>query len=218
MADDSWLRGYDALNCALLAGDDVFVIGGGPSLRNFDFEKLAGRKVIVTNEAFTLVPSAVALVFVDHHWWAARQGAVQARPFTGQVVGRGPYRDAYGRSGVTRVAYRSGEAWSMDPRLLGGRNSGLAAVNAAWLMGAERIFLLGFDMGASQGRNNFHNLYPESPAAPAHRYVGIFIPEFEKAAKRLETIGGGVVINLTPGSALRCFPERDLDWALSNGG
>ena len=134
--------------------------------------------------------------------------------FTGQLIGRGPYLDSYRRTGVTALAFRSGEYWSQDLRILGGHNSGLAAANAAWLMGAARIFLLGFDMKASDGRSNFHNLYSENPKGPAHRYVSIFLPEFVQASKRLETIGGGVVINLTPDSAMTCFPERSLDWAL----
>jgi hypothetical protein len=198
-----------------MPGEDVFILGGGPSLRNFDVSVLDGAQVIATNEAFILAPDAAALVFVDYHWWARREIEVR-ETFAGELIGRGPYRSAYKRTGVTSVAYRSGEVFSIDPRLLGGRNSGLAAVNAAWLMGAARIFLLGFDMQGDGARNNFHNLYPDSPKAPAHRYVSIFLPEFEKAAKRLETIGGGVVINLTPGSALKCFPERSLDWALEN--
>lgn len=214
MADDSWLTQYDAI-APRLPDADVFVLGGGPSLRNFDCSRLVGHKVIVTNEAFVLAPWAEALVFVDAHWWARRMDAVK-QIFTGQIIGRGPYLDSYRRSGCTAVAYRSGEVFSVDPRLLGGHNSGLAAINAAWLMGAARIFLLGFDMQGSNGRNNFHNLYPESPAAPAHRYVTIFMPEFVKAAKRLEVVGRGVVINCTQGSALSCFPERPIEWALDS--
>ncbi len=214
MADDSWLSGYDRLS-PILEGKDVFVLGGGPTLRNLDVSRLEGREVIATNEAFVLAPWARALVFVDYHWWARREGEVR-ETFDGLLIGRGPYRDAYRRTGVTNLAYRSGEVFSIDSRLLGGRNSGLAAVNAAWLMGAARIFLLGFDMAGDGDRNNFHNLYEDGPKAPAHRYVSIFLPEFEKAAKRLETIGGGVVINLTEGSALKYFPERSLDWALGN--
>lgn len=215
MADDSWLSGYDRL-APTLEGADVFILGGGPTLRNFDVGCLEGREVIAINEAFLLAPWARALVFVDYHWWARREMEVR-KVFAGQLIGRGPYRDAYRRTGVTNLAYRSGEVFSIDPRLLGGRNSGLAAVNAAWLMGAARIFLLGFDMQSDGNRNNFHNLYADAPTAPAHRYVSIFLPEFGKAAKRLEAIGGGVVINLTPGSALKDFPERSLDWALKNG-
>jgi hypothetical protein len=212
--DDSWLSGYDRLS-PILEGRDVFVLGGGPTLRNLDVSRLEGREVIATNEAFVLTPWARALVFVDFHWWS-RRGEEVRETFGGLLIGRGPYRDAYRRTGVTNLAYRSGEVFSIDPRLLGGRNSGLAAVNAAWLMGAARIFLLGFDMAGDGDRNNFHNLYDDGPKAPAHRYVSIFLPEFEKAAKRLETIGGGVVINLTEGSALTYFPERSLDWALGN--
>ena len=213
MADDRWLSMYDSLDPDQMLGHDVFIIGGGPSLRNFDFSLLEHSNVIVTNEAFAMAPWARALVFVDQHWWAARHLEV-LKVFNGQLIGRGPYLDIYHRTGVTALAFRSGEIWSQDLRILGGRNSGLAAANAAWLMGAKRIFLLGFDMKASNGRSNFHNLYVDNPTGPAHRYVSIFLPEFVQASKRLETIGGGVVINITPDSAMTCFPERTLDWAL----
>jgi len=207
-----WLNTYDSVPQDLIHGENVFVIGGGPSLRNFDPVVLEGRSVIVTNEAFQMFPDAQALVFVDIGWWQNRKDEVLST-FKGTIIGRGPYSTMYRQDRIINVAFRSGDFWSEDPRQLGGRNSGLAAMNAAVLMGAKRVFLLGFDMKPIGDRNNYHNLHPTSQGRNLHRYINIFLPEMIKASKRIETLGH-VVINCTPDSALDCFPERELEWVL----
>ncbi len=207
-----WLNTYDRVPQDLVQGKNVFVIGGGPSLRNFDPVVLDGRCVIVTNEAFSMVPDARALVFVDIGWWQNRKQDV-LETFTGRIIGRGPYRTMYQADNILNVAFRSGDYWSEDPRQLGGRNSGLAAMNAAILMGAKRVFLLGFDMKPVEDRNNYHNRHPTSVGRNLHRYINIFLPEMVKASKRIEALGH-IIINCTPGSALTCFPERTLEWVL----
>jgi len=218
LVDDTWLRQYQPL-AKCLAGQTAWVIGGGPSLRNFDPACLAGRAVLVTNEAFSLVPDAVALVFVDVGWFQRRKAAIKRTWRGSYVIGRGPNHKLYASDGVTNVAYRSGLYWSENSRILGGKNSGLAAVNAAWLMGATRAILLGFDMKPTPGpdgrqRNNYHNLHPgPQDRNYTHRYKHLFIPEFEKAAQEMERLGF-VVINATPDSALTCFPMRSLQWCL----
>jgi hypothetical protein len=210
-AGEKWASQYQALPTDL-AGRSVFVLGGGPSLRSFDARCLDGRLVVVTNEAFQIKPDSHALVFVDIHWWQRRREDVLAA-FRGRVVGRGPYDWQYRKDGVTGCGYRREEYWSQDPRILGGKNSGLAAINAAALMGAKRIFLLGFDMQQTGGRSNFHRLHPAAETKQ-NRYADLFLPEFARAAKRIEQLGRPVVINCTPGTALKCFPERTLEWVL----
>lgn len=209
-----WIATYDPVPKSLV-GESVFIIGGGPSLRNFQSRQLEGRRVIVTNEAFSLYPSADALVFVDIGWWQRRVGAVR-EVFEGLIIGRGPYGSMYRASGkMINVAFRSGDEWSEDTRMLAGKNSGLAAMNAAYLMGAERVFLLGFDLRAIQGRNNYHHLHDDaSQRAAQNRYLNLFIPEFVKASKRIAHLGWEVW-NLTPGTALKCFPERTIEWAMN---
>lgn len=215
-----WVSTYDALPKNLI-GESVFIIGGGPSLRNFQSRQLEGRRVIVTNEAFSLYPQADALVFVDVGWWQRRVHEV-LEVFEGLIIGRGPYGRMYKAGGreVVNVAYRSGTVWSEDQRMLGGKNSGLAALNAAFLMGADRAFLIGFDLRSIRGRNNYHHLHDDaSQRNVCNRYLNLFIPEFCQASKRIESLNGveGVgfeVFNLTPDSALKCFPERSVEWAM----
>lgn len=211
-----WVSTYDTLPKNLI-GESVFILGGGPSLRNFQSRQLEGRRVIATNEAFSLCPSADALVFVDVAWWQRRVHDIREVWRGGVIIGRGPYGRMYKSSGeVVNVAYRSGMVWSEDPRLLGGKNSGLAAMNAAYLMGADRVFLLGFDCRNVGGRNNYHHLHDDaSQRNVGNRYLNLFIPEFIQAAKKIEQLGWEVW-NLTPGSALKCFPERSIEWALKN--
>lgn len=208
-----WLNTYDSVPQDLIRGENVFVIGGGPSLRNFDPVDLEGQNIIVTNEAFSMIPDAKALVFVDIGWWQKRKKEV-LETFKGKIIGRGPYQSMYKRDDLINVAFRQGDQWSEDPRQLAGRNSGLAATNAAILMGAKRVFLLGFDMKPIEDRNNYHKLHPTSVGRNLHRYTTYFLPEFLQASKRCETLGH-IIINCTPDSALTCFPERTLEWVLN---
>jgi len=208
---EKWASAYAELPRSL-DGESVFIIGGGPSLRSFDPRDIEGRLAIVTNEAYAVFPEAHALVFVDFHWWQRRREEVLAT-FKGRIIGRGPYDWQYRKDGVTNVGYKTGQEWSDDGRVLGGKNSGLAAMNAAALMGAHRMFLLGFDCQQVGGRANYHRLHL-AVEQKQNRYHDLFIPEFRKAALRIESLGRPMVINCTPGTALKCFPERSLEWVL----
>src|SRR6185369_15005299 len=46
----------------------VFIVGGGPSLKSFDFDLLRGRHVLAINAAGYDVPWADLLYFQDYHW------------------------------------------------------------------------------------------------------------------------------------------------------
>lgn len=209
---EDWLRNYKKIPRCLEGEEVVYIFGGGPSLRNYDPAELRGKPIIVTNEAFNLHPEAVALVFVDVGWWQRRKKVVQEKWQGGHLIGRGNYRKLWEAGGCLNVAYRSGVVWSTEPYVLGGKNSGLAAINCAWLMGAKRAVLLGFDMRPVEGRNNYHSTHPVSGKPNyTHRYVQIFIPEIAKASAFIEKVGF-VVINATPNSALTCFPKRSLEW------
>lgn len=210
MTVEKWLRGFDSLP-RIWDGDTVFILGGGPSLRNFDFERLRGRQVIATNEAFLECPWARALCFVDINWWNKRGEEVKRR-FRGMLISRGPHRPRLQKDGVLCCAMKTGLRWSTDPRMLAGSNSGLVALNAACLMGAGRAVLLGFDMRAVDGRANYHGRH-RMLLNQQHRgnsYTRTFLGEFEKAAQEIRG-SGFEVVNATPGSAMKWFPMVELE-------
>lgn len=93
-----------------------------------------------------------------------------------------------------------------------GQNSGFQAINLAILAGARRIVLLGFDMNATEKKVHWFGDHPiQTPVSN----FSAWLPYFPKLAKAVKPLGVDI-INCTPGSAIRCFPMRDLESVLSD--
>lgn len=94
-----------------------------------------------------------------------------------------------------------------------GNNSGYQAINLAYLWGAERIILLGFDMQHTSGKVHFFGDHPKHLAnGPCFHSI---IPMFDRLAKDLEE-EGVEVINATRTTALTCFKTQDLETVLQS--
>jgi hypothetical protein len=96
-----------------------------------------------------------------------------------------------------------------------GSNSGYAAINLAFLFGAEKIILLGYDMKCEGEQRHWH-ARPDGWGAEYFNNVlqHEFLPLFDFLIKPLES-AGVTVINATPNSALTCWPRMALEQALS---
>lgn len=86
------------------------------------------------------------------------------------------------------------------------KNSGAAAINLAVLAGAKRILLLGFDMRLQEGRTHWHNVYSMKTPNPSFKRFLERYPEIAKDAKK----AGVEILNISPDSALDCFPKLSL--------
>jgi hypothetical protein len=93
--------------------------------------------------------------------------------------------------------------------------SGGSAINLALLMGAKRVFLLGFDCKVqSPAQPNWHS-HHRHPCGPALHDK--FKTGFGKIAETLPKVFPGTeIINLGPDSALDCFPKQNIDEVLSH--
>jgi hypothetical protein len=90
-----------------------------------------------------------------------------------------------------------------------GGNSGWMGLNLAFLYGARRIYLLGFDMGAApDGKRHFDGDHPK-PLVQAMPFAE-WIHRIDKAAPQLKAEGCKVV-NCTRRSALKCFPMSTVE-------
>lgn len=205
--------GMNALSDGAWKGRRVFIVGGGPSLRDFDFSRLQGELVIGINRAYERINCTV-LYSMDERFfgWAA------AGTFGSEALAR--YREFKGvklaglfaaeiPAGCQAVMLSSTEALptSLGAGLFHGNNSGYSALLLAYLLGANPIYLLGYDCKYEDGRSHWHGGYP---AATTESTVGSFIPYFERLAPELSK-KGVTVVNLNPDSALRCFPFREFD-------
>lgn len=91
-------------------------------------------------------------------------------------------------------------------------NSGAQAINLAYLFGARRIVLLGFDMKLGPKGERHH--HPDHPAPCVQEQLfAEWIHKLEPVAKDLKA-AGCEVINCTPGSALPWFPMATLEETL----
>ena len=206
------------------AGERCFVIGGGPSLIGFDFERLRGQgRIIAINRAFEHAPFADICFFMDASS-NTFYGLVKNKRFGQDALqkwndfeGHKVYLNLIGRRlddvYSVRSAGRSGVSNSIAKGLYHGNNSGVGAIGLAVCLQANPIYLLGFDCGFSAGKSHYHSGYPGR--MPESVFKG-FAKDFGRFAKFLARTKYRV-INLNPQSGMRCFPFKTMDEVLNNG-
>lgn len=182
----------------------MFIIGGGPSLTDFDARCLSGRRVIAVNCAFRL--GQFDVMFYGDPQWPDLYGK-GLDEFGGLKV---TVREEHQNRPDVRVVFR-------EPHLLGlsknpeklhwNLSSGACAINLATLLGAGKIVLLGFDMQQKGGQNNYHRDYVHADGT--HAAVGnydLMRNRFPAIAADLEKLNIPCV-NACPDSAIECFPK-----------
>ena len=112
-------------------------------------------------------------------------------------------RDVYSVPSAGEIGWTK----SLKEGLYHGQNSGYGALNLAMVLGADPIYLLGYDCSKGPaGEKNYHNGYPSGSNPDA---LNIFRRAFEAGAALLN--GRPRIVNLNPDSALRCFEFGDKD-------
>ncbi len=192
-------------------GRTAVCLASGPSLSAADVSQVglawaSGRaKVIAVSDTYRLAPWADAVFSADLNWWKlhhpqlCRRDDVKAELWTGDNV-------AAARFGINRMRMANRPGLGTYQLHTGG-NSGYMAVNLAFLWGAARIVLLGFDMQATDGRKHFFGDHP-SPLVQQQNF-GEWRHRFDGLAADLQQRGVAVV-NCTRTTALECFPRADL--------
>lgn len=188
-------------------GGECFIIGGGPSLRGFDIDRLKGRRVIAVNQAYKLAPWIDVMFFGDCRWLASNAAALLH--FAGLKVTT--CEQHIGKPGITvikRLNRISGI--SIDPGILAWNlSSGACVINLAVHFGVKRIILLGYDMQVVDGNHNWHDDYAKhnNPRRnPYPRFMRNF-PAIAEGLKRKNI----ECLNACPTSALDVFPKVKLE-------
>ena len=188
-------------------GKDVYVVGGGPSLRGCDLNRLSDRGYVLgVNRAADFVECDATFTqdrTLIWNWsaWLEREA------LDGEVyLAVDPSHDGIPIPGATylkrrRTVLRTSSGLSADPsEVANGLNSGYGALNLAVLKRAQRIFLLGFDLDRA---GNFHAGYPWSNRSSERNFAD-WADKFRFAAAALPD--GVEVFNANPESRVRAFP------------
>lgn len=193
-------------------GQTVCVIASGPSLTEADCDVIAGTDwpTIVINNSWRLARFADVLYACDEAWWKVHFAQV-----TQEFAGERWTQDfnAANRFGLHRVGSRNSPGLGKDGIIHQGGNSGYQAINLAWLWGASRVLLLGLDCksGANQKAHWFGQ--HEGPLS-RHQNYPLWLEHFPRLAEDLAA-EGVEVFNLSPDTALTCFPRITLDEAMA---
>jgi hypothetical protein len=150
------------------------------------------------------VPFAHVLYACDHKWWKKHFNPAWA--LTGLELWTQDVK-AHREFGTNWVLGRGQPGLGLDCVHFGG-NSGYQAINLAFLWGAKRIVLLGFDCKRVEGKDHWFGQHPKG-LTQLQPYE-IWINHFNKLAVDLQSHGVEVV-NCSLDSALECFPKMDIE-------
>jgi hypothetical protein len=184
------------------------ILAGGPSLTQSDVDLASGQVVIAINDCYQIAPWADYHYFCDSKWWLWHRDRQDYKDFEGVRI----TQDKVDEPGVIRLKGQHKQGISESPEVINyGSNSGFQALNLAFLLGAKRILLLGYDMKvASGGANHWFGHHPDKIVSnyPA------WLSNFSVAADQFKKLGIEV-INCSSDSALTCFENMSLDAALT---
>lgn len=205
-------------------GQPAYVVGGGPSLSGFDWSLLAGRRnVVAINGAIKTCPWAsffftedlrVIELYHKSPEWHTFQGVKVFHALKPSFAARALELD----SSIQIIdRKREDKFWSrsFEDGLSISSNSGVGALNLVHLLGADPIYLLGFDCRGL----NFHKDYERAgfdQMGPFQHQTYLSDFKYWVAPQMRDRR----IVNLTTRehkSAIECWPRMDRDSMLVTG-
>lgn len=198
----------------------VLIVGAGPSLKGFDFNRLRGLGyVLAVKETWVDLPFADACFGLDVPWIIRQYGAlcdVAQRMQLYVSVSHNERRPWRPIPRATHLIFDRNKVvgFSTDPaRIESGAHSGYGAVNLAILKRARAIFLFGFDYTSTYDHycpeRYAHN---KSREKQSHYFLN-WAQEFNKTTEQIKRLGIAL-INASPNSNLKAYPKLSIDDAI----
>jgi|GEM_PF-3075894 len=188
----------------------VFLIAGGPSLKDFDFNRLSGKNVIAINKAFMYLPEYQYLYWTDsrfYTWYKDEINKQECKKYTPCV---NPNNVSENITVLKNSGGRIIDLTTPDS-ITAGNNSGFGAISLAIKLGASKIYLLGYDMGYTGNKTHFHDGYPSNTAKQS--VYNSMLKYFEDNADIIKSVVK--IYNTSATSNLKCFDYCDINIAIS---
>ena len=203
-----------------------FIIAGGESLKNFDYNRLNNQMTVGINKVFQYYSKATFNYSMDqdlydkiYNGFLTKHSGMDVlekwNEFEGTRVFLCPITIKQFKDDVLLVKRTNADLISRDLEygIYPGRNSAMGALMLAIALGANPIYLLGYDMHAKE-KSHWHDGYPNRDLAEFNRKLGKYKEELEGIAPAIAETGVEV-INLNPESSLKCFPFKTVDEVLN---
>ena len=198
-------------------GLPVYIVGGGPSLKDFDFSVLDNYITISVNRSWEFMNNPTICFSIDTRWLNQTQGGSFGHEVKEEWKNIDTMKimlDTAPGSRQDDIHYikylgRDGFSDDLEEGLNSGHNSGYSAIQLAAALGSKEIHLLGFDMGnPGPKQKHFHSGYPSS--CDISVYKKNYIPYFKRYSYKIQKELGIEVINHSMESNLDMFPKKSL--------
>lgn len=207
-------------------GQPCFVVGGGYSLNDFDFDLLQGQNVIAVNRSFEKCHFAQFFITMDYRFllwlangtlgWDALQlfGKFEGEKFFVNTAEKHPDDFPIEVTELTPLVgesphYTVGVSRDLSEGLYSMGNSGGAGIQLAIILGANPIYLLGFDGDQKNDKSHHHPEYPIPTKGESLRHYKsnfeIFAPMAEKKGIKI------ININDPEQCGIQCFEFIELE-------
>jgi hypothetical protein len=204
-------------------GKRCFIIGGGESLKGFDFSKLDNELTISINKAFKFYQNSTINYSMDSTFYSQMYQGNFDKPgepklinfwktYTGVRVFLTPMeikqfsKEVYlVRKELSPFVNRT----NLDTGIYGGNNSGTGAISLAVALGANPIYLLGYDMKAEKS-THWHEGYDNRSIDDFNNKLIGYRDDITKFSLLLSA-HRITVVNLNRNSGLTCFPFADFE-------
>ena len=187
----------------------IYIIGGGPSLKDFNWDQLKDKNVIAINRAFETVPGAGVLYWTDTRFYSWYKEGITN--FKGLKITCHPIAE---RPGDVLVL-KPNESSQLDTRpsfINHGNSSGFGGINLAVKLGAKKIYLLGFDMGTAPNNTHWRSGY----SIPHNDTI------YDKMIEKMSIIPDQLrkmkiqIFNASPSSRLDFFRKCKIEEAIND--
>jgi len=141
-----------------------YIVGGGPSLKDFEWRRLIGKNVIAINRALEVLPFVDVIFFSDLRFWKQYRQSILAHKAEYKVTF---CKEAYEDAPEDLTYLKNEKRYGLESditKICDGKNSGYAAMNLAAHLGASLIVLLGYDMKEKGDNTHWHSGYTEGYA------------------------------------------------------
>jgi hypothetical protein len=187
----------------------VAVVAGGPSLIDFDFEKLRGAHVLAVKAAMFSIPWADAGFGLDmprYNDWRDKLGNLQSRVYWAVPEDQLELIPSPQSKNITFLKRLDGRRLSDDPsEIYDGGTNGFAAMQICIHKRAKQIVLFGFDYDGAQ---SLHTGFGPSRLRGYQQWAD-WAAQFEFYLPYLAS-KGITVLNACPNSAITCFEKITL--------
>jgi len=181
----------------IFEGDTVTIVGGGPSLKGFDFERLR-QPVIGTNHSMKYHEGEL-LVAIDRKFHEREKEYLD-----GLNCFKVTYEDTHREDFIRAELNPDHDNWqtSLDWHIKRANLSGYFAVSVALHLGADKLILLGFDGG--------YDVNSDTPNFHPHHYQGPGM-NFYTENHWYDFYKGFDIVNVGMGSRIRSFKKVPLE-------